>query len=133
MEVYDPETNTWRRLADDRFGSQGSGMVNRKIYVLAGYVGNRQQRCELESRRDVGPETDTWVLVPTPRIQLGIGVVAGKIFVTPRDQKPGAPWRINLVDTPITDTKTSENDGMALKQQLFGIPSMPSAERDGRK
>ena len=120
VEVYDPETNTWQRLADmptARHGTKAT-VVDGKIYVMAGYVGKDNQGVNLKFLKTVemyDPQTDTWVRkqdMPTPRIEFGTGVVAGKIYaiggrVHPRD-KPGGPWRLDLVEVydPATDTWT---------------------------
>ncbi|MCY3720775.1 MAG: hypothetical protein OXG97_00985, partial [Candidatus Poribacteria bacterium] len=120
MEVYDPEPNTWHRLADmpTARAEPMTAVVAGKIYVLAGYVGKDNQGVNLKFLKAVemyDPQTDTWVQkqdMPTPRIEFGTGVVAGKIYaiggrVHPRD-KPGGPWRLALVEVynPATDTWT---------------------------
>ena len=120
MEVYDPETNTWQRLADmpTARAEPMTAVVAGKIYVLAGYVGKDNQGVNLKFLKAVemyDPQTDTWVRkqdMPTPRIEFGTSVVAGKIYaiggrVHPRD-KPGGSWRLALVEVydPATDTWT---------------------------
>ncbi len=120
VEVYDPETNTWQRLADmpTARAEPITAVVAGKIYVLAGYVGKDNRGVNLKFLKTVemyDPQTDTWVRkqdMPTPRIEFGTGVVAGKIYaiggrVHPRD-KPGGGWRLDLVEVydPATDTWT---------------------------
>ncbi len=116
VEVYDPETNSWERLADMPTARSDPKMavVDGKIYVLAGYAGkDRGMDFKFLNVAEMyDPETDTWVRnqdMPTPRIQFGVGVVAGKIYtigglVDPK--KPEDPWRVDLVEVydPISDT-----------------------------
>ena len=121
VEVYDPETNTWQRLADipTARSEPMTAVVAGKIYVLAGYVGKDNQGVNLKFLKVVemyDPQTDTWVRkqdMPTPRIEFGVGVVAGKIYaiggrVHWRDRKPEDPGRIDLVEVydPAIDTWT---------------------------
>ena len=119
VEVYDPETNTWQRLADipTPRSEPMTAVVDGKIYVLAGYVGKDNLLVNIKHLKVVemyDPQTDTWIRkqdMPTSRTQFGIGVVAGKIYaiggyVHPRNRKPDEPWRLDLVETydPATDT-----------------------------
>ena len=116
VEVYDPETNTWQRLADmpTARSDPKTAVVDRKIYVLAGYAA-KDRRIDfkfLNVSEMYNPKTDTWGRnqdMPTSRIQFGVGVVAGKIYaigglVDP--EKPREPWRANLVEVydPVSDT-----------------------------
>ena len=116
VEVYDPETNTWQRLADmpTARSDPKTAVVDGKIYVLAGYEA-RDRRMNFKFLNVVemyDPTTDTWIRnqdMPTPRIQFGVGVIAGKIYaigglVDP--EKPGEPRRANLVEVydPVSDT-----------------------------
>ena len=119
VEVYDPGTNSWKRVADmptSRAGAR-TAVVDGKIYVIGGYSGidNRGENFNTLKVVEVyNPQTDIWEKkqdMSLPRSQFGIGVVAGKIyaiggFVHPRGNKPGAPWRIDLVEVydPATDT-----------------------------
>ena len=123
VEVYDPETNTWQRLADmptARTGSRAAA-VNGKIYVLAGYVGKDHQGAKDLKRVEMyDPQTDTWVRkqdMSRRRATFGIGVVAGKIYaiggtVHPGDRKPEDPRRVDLVEVynPTTDTWAKRAD-----------------------
>lgn len=119
VEVYDPQTNTWQRLADipTPRSEPMTAVVDGKIYVLAGYVGKDNLLVNIKHLKVVemyDPQTDAWIRkqdMPTPRTQFGIGVVAGKIYaiggyVHPRNRKPDEPWRLDLVETydPATDT-----------------------------
>ena len=118
VEVYDPETNTWQRLADIPTARSGANaaVVDGKIYALAGYIGKDNRGVNIKHLKAIemyDPQIDTWVRkqdMSLPRTQFGIGVVAGKIYaiggyVHPRDKKPDEPWRLDLVETydPATD------------------------------
>ena len=118
VEVYDPQTNSWERVADIPTARSEpiTAVVDGKIYVLAGYVGKDNRGVNLKNLDVVemyDPQTDTWVRkqdMSIPRTQFGIGVVAGRIYaiggrVHPRDKKPGHPGRIDLVEVydPIND------------------------------
>ena len=117
MEVYDPQTNTWQRLADMPTARSGTkaAVVDGKIYVLAGYVGKDHKGAKDLKRVEMyDPQTDTWVRkqdMSLRRGSFGIGVVAGKIYaiggtVHPGDRKPEDPRRVDLVEVynPATDT-----------------------------
>ena len=118
VEVYDPKTNQWRRVADmpTPRTSPATAVVAGKIYVMGGYSGINNHRDNLMGSDVVevyDPHTDTWERkkdMSLPRYQFGIGTVAGKIYaiggaVHFRDIKPGAPGRIDLVEVydPNTD------------------------------
>ena len=125
VEVYDPETNTWQRLADMPTvrSSATAAVVDGKIYVLAGYVGKDNRHVNLKVLKVVeryDPQTDTWVRkqdMSRRRAAFGIGVIAGKIYVIggnvdPRDKKPEDPGRVDLVEVydPATDTWAKRAD-----------------------
>ncbi len=135
VEVYDPKTNTWRRVADmpTSRAVPATAVVDNKIYVIGGYSGIDRRIVNLKNLDVVemyDPQTDTWVMkqgMSIPRKQFGVGVVAGKIYaiggyVHPRDQKPGAPWRIDLVEDydPATDTWVKRAK-MPTKRDGFGV------------
>ena len=123
MEVYDPQTNTWQRVADMPTARSGTkaAVVDGKIYVLAGYVGKDHQGAkDLKVVEMYDPETDTWVRkqdMSRRRASFGIGVVAGKIYaiggnIHPGDRKPEDPRRVDLVEVydPATDTWAKRAD-----------------------
>ena len=110
-----------------------TAVVDNKIYVIGGYSGIDRLIVNLKNLDVVemyDPQTDTWVRkqgMSIPRKQFGVGVVAGKIYaiggyVHPRDQKPGAPWRIDLVEAydPATDTWVKRAN-MPTKRDGFGV------------
>ena len=125
VEVYDPETNTWQRLADMptvRAGAK-TAVVDGKIYVMAGYAGKDNHVKNFKFLKAVemyDPHTDTWVRkqdLPIPRIQFGVGTVAGKIYaiggvLDPKEKIPGLQGRIDLVEVydPVSDTWAKRAD-----------------------
>ena len=125
VEVYDPETNTWQRLADMptvRAGAK-TAVVDGKIYVMAGYAGKDNQGKNFKFLKAVemyDPQTDTWGRkqdMRIPRIQFGVGAVAGKIYaiggvLDPKEEKPGLQGRIDLVEVydPVSDTWAKRAD-----------------------
>ena len=125
VEMYDPENNTWQKLADMPTARAGAAaaVVDEKVYILGGYVGKDNQGVNLKHLKAVemyDTQTDAWVRkqdMPTPRIDFGTGVVAGKIYaiggrVHWRDRKPGSPGRIDLVEVydPTSDAWTKRSD-----------------------
>ncbi|MCY3741040.1 MAG: hypothetical protein OXH00_08470 [Candidatus Poribacteria bacterium] len=125
VEVYDPETNTWQRLANMptvRAGTE-TAVVDGKIYVMAGYAGKDNHGKNFKFLKAVemyDPQTDTWVRkqdLPVSRMQFGIGAVAGKIYaiggvLDPKEKKPGLQGRIDLVEVydPVSDTWAKRAD-----------------------
>ena len=135
VEVYDPGTNTWQQLTDMPTPRSGAkvAVVDKKIYVLGGYVGKDNllvNRKHLKVVEMYDPTTDTWIRkqdMPIPRTQFGIGVVAGKIYAIggylhARDKKPEDPWRIDLVEVydPAIDT-WAKRAKMPTKRDGFGV------------
>ena len=125
MEVYDPQTNTWQRVADMPTARTGTraAVVNGRIYVLAGKAAKDNQAVNFKTWKVVemyDPQTDTWVRKQDMflrRESFGIGVVAGKIYaiggnVHPGDRKPDEPRRVDLVEVydPATDTWAKRAD-----------------------
>lgn len=111
VEVYDPQPNTWERVADmpTARASPEIAVVAGKIYVVGGYSGvdNHLDNFKVLDIVEVyDPQTNTWERkkdMSLPRYQFGIGVVADKVYavgglVHPRDKKPGDPGRIDLVE-----------------------------------
>ena len=115
VEVYDPQTNTWERLAEmsTHRASPGTAVVDGKIYVFGGYNGidNRGENFKvLDVVEMYDPQTDIWVRkqdMPIPRYIFGVGVVADKIYAIGGTNflDLNNPWRFNLVEVydPITD------------------------------
>ena len=116
VEVYDPQTNTWQRVADMptlRHGAKAA-VVNGIIYVFGGYNGKDNQgvnRRFLDIVEAYDPQTDTWVRkqdMPVSRFNFELGVAAGRVYLiggsTGRGQ--GHEQRTDRVDIydPATDT-----------------------------
>lgn len=88
-EVYDPATNTWetRSTMPTARNHSAIGVVDNKIYVIAGRVGNafitRASNTDIVEVYD--PATDQWgpllAAMPTPRSAPGWGTHNGKIYV----------------------------------------------------
>ena len=134
VEVYDPRTNTWERVADmpaPRANAEAA-VVGGKIYVIGGYTGidNRGENLKVLKVVEVyNPQTDTWERkqdMSLPRVRFGTGVVAGRIYaiggwVHPRDRKPGMPGRIGLVEVYDPDTDTwAKRKSMPTRRTRFG-------------
>lgn len=112
VEVYDPQTNTWQRIADMptlRTGAKAA-VVNGIIYVFGGYSAKDQKVINMKFPVLVeayDPQTDTWSRkqdMPVPRIHFGLGVVAGKVYII--GGKTGIHEKTDRVDIydPATDT-----------------------------
>lgn len=125
VEVYDPETNTWQRLADMPTVRAGANtaVVDGKIYVMGGYAGKDNHGKNFKFLKAVemyDPQTDTWVRkqdLPIPRIQFGVGAVDGKIYaigglLDPKEKKPGLQGRLDIVEVydPVSDTWAKRAD-----------------------
>jgi N-acetylneuraminic acid mutarotase len=88
-EVYDPATNTWetRSPMPTARNHVAVGVVNGKIYVIGGRLGNafigRAANTDVVEGYD--PATDQWSAtldrMPTPRSSLAYGTYKGKIYV----------------------------------------------------
>ena len=135
VEVYDPKTNTWRRVADmpTSRAAPATVVVDNKIYVIGGHSGIDRRIVNIKTSVAVevyNPQTDTWERkqdMPVPRRQFGVGVVAGKIYaiggyVLPQDRKPEEPGRVDLVKVydPATNT-WARRAKMPTKRDGFGV------------
>ncbi|GLD70460.1 kelch-like protein 3 [Lates japonicus] len=63
VEVYDPQTNTWRLVCDMNMCRRNAGVcaINGLLYVIGGDDGS----CNLSSVEFYNPATDKWSLIPT--------------------------------------------------------------------
>ncbi len=135
VEVYDPKTNSWERVANMPTSrtSTEAAVINGIIYVCGGYNGidNRAVNLKfLDIVEAYDPQTDTWARkqgMSVSRVDFGVGAVAGKIYgiggsVHPLDRKPEAPGRIDLVEAydPATDTWVKRAK-MPTKRDGFGV------------
>ena len=135
VEVYDPKTNTWERVADmptPRTNAE-TAVVNGTIYVCGGYNGIDNRLINLKFLNIVeayDPQNNTWTRkqgMSGGRLDFGAGAVAGKIYsiggwVHPLDKEPEAPWRIDLVEAydPATDT-WMKRAKMQRRRDGFGV------------
>ncbi|RKU11054.1 hypothetical protein C6503_19005 [Candidatus Poribacteria bacterium] len=87
VEEYDPQTNTWRRVADmpTRRYYPKAAVVNDTIYVFGGWYEEKGVKTEYPVRLDAyDPATDTWTRkkdMPVPRVHPAVGAVDGKIYI----------------------------------------------------
>ena len=116
VEVYDPQNNSWQRLADmptPRLLSRAAA-VNGKIYVVGGYSAIDRRIANIKMLKVVevyDPQTDTWVRkqgMSQARILFGAGVVAGKIYAIGGEnlfdfEKPQRLDQMEVYD-PVSDT-----------------------------
>ena len=148
VEVYDPEANTWQRLADMPTvrSSATAAVVDGKIYVLAGQVGKRGVHPKsLKVVEMYDPQTDTWVRkqdMSLRRAAFGSGWLLAKsmplggMFIQGtrnlRIQDASILWK-SMILPPILgqSERTCRHDAMALGQRLFGTPFTPSVGRGG--
>jgi N-acetylneuraminic acid mutarotase len=88
-EVYDPATNTWatRSPMPTPRNHVANGVVNGKIYVIGGRLGNAfiGRAANTDTVEGYDPATDKWSAtlsrMPTPRSALTYGTYKGKIYV----------------------------------------------------
>ncbi len=112
VEVYDTQTNAWQKGTDmptPRHAAKAA-VVNGTIFVFGGWNGPvdfalRKYPVNVEA---YNPRTDTWVQkqdMPVPRVDFGIGVVDGKIYLIGGSMRANRE-EIDRVDVynPATDT-----------------------------
>ncbi len=100
-EVYDPASNTWetRQPMPTARNHAAAGMVNNKIYIIAGRIGaafiTRASNIGIVEEYD--PATDQWgalkASMPTPRSASAWGTYKGKIYVAGGEERSGGPWQ----------------------------------------
>ena len=116
VEMYDPQTNTWQRVADmstPRTNAKAA-VVNGTIYVFGGYHSKDKflQNWKMADHVEAyDPLTDTWTQkkeMPISRFYFGLGVVAGKVYLIggTAGLGEGKEQRMDRVDIydPATDT-----------------------------
>ena len=87
VEAYDPQTNTWERLANMPTPREApkAAVVNGIIYVFGGW--HQQKGREIKFPVEVeayDPATDTWTRkrgMPVSRLYFGLGVVDEKVYI----------------------------------------------------
>ena len=129
LEVYDPQTNSWQRLADmpTRRTDAQAAVVDGIIYVFGGFSGkdNRFVNTEFPVFVDAyDPETDTWIRkqdMPDSRVNFNLGVVAGKVYLIGgrKDFREDRMGRVDVYD-PVSDT-WMEGAEMPTRRSLFGV------------
>ncbi len=117
-EVYDPKTNTWeaRQAMPTARNHAAAGMVNNKIYIIAGRVGagfiSRGSR-SIDIVEEYDPATDQWgalmVPMPTARSAVAFATYRGKIYVAggeDQDSRKLSAFRAVEAFDPVTNTWT---------------------------
>ncbi|RKU10008.1 hypothetical protein C6503_20195 [Candidatus Poribacteria bacterium] len=114
VEEYDPQTNTWRRVADmpTRRYYPKAAVVNDIIYVFGGWYQEKGVKTEYPVRVEAyDPATDTWTRkkdMPVPRVHPAVGAVDEKIYIIGGSTGWGGEdeRRMDRVDIydPATDT-----------------------------
>jgi len=91
VEEYDPASNTWRQRTSmpTARNHATAGVVNGKIYVIGGRVGNAfitAGSSNVDTVEEYDPATDTWgsarARMPSARSAMASGVYGGWIYVT---------------------------------------------------
>ena len=153
VEVYDPQTNKWRSVADmpTPRTSARAAVVNSIIYVFGGYNGKDNLGVNLNFPVVVeayDPATDTWTRkgdMPFSRVEFDLGVVAGKVYLIGGSTGLGAGHerrtaRVDIYD-PATNTwakggkMPTRRDGMdveVVSNRIYAIgglgwPQIPNA------
>ena len=129
VEVYDPQTNTWQRVADmptPRHGAKAA-VVNGTIFVFGGSNGEEDHalRKYPMSVEAYNPRTDTWIQkkeMPVSRVEFDIGVVDGNIYIIGGATRL-AGERIGRVDVynPATDTWVKGPPKMLMPRSNLGV------------
>ena len=135
VEVYDPEMNTWQKIADmpTPRADAGTAVIDGTIYVFGGYNGldNRGENFKfLDTVEAYNPQSDTWDRkqdMPYPCSNFGIGVVAGKAYMIGgladfnKETPNSLEWtdRVEAYD-PQTDTWT-KCAKMPTRRDYFGV------------
>ena len=89
VEAYDPQTNTWQRVADmpTPRNYPKAAVVNGIIYVFGGSNAKDRKIANMKlpvSVEAYDPATDTWTRktdMPVSRINFKLGMAAGKIYL----------------------------------------------------
>src|SRR5687768_14015002 len=82
LEVYDPQTNNWTRLADAGVHRSGiaAAAVNGELYIFGGEEGGVHKEVEVYN-----PPTNTWRRIqpdwPIPRHGIWASVIGNKIYI----------------------------------------------------
>ena len=131
VEAYDPQTNTWQRLADMPMPREKprAAVVNGIIYVFGGF--SRKKGAETKHPVHVDaydPRTDTWTRkgdMPVSRIYFGLGVVAGKVYLMGGNEglDLALEQRMDRVDVydPATDTWLKGPPKMPTRRAYFDV------------
>jgi N-acetylneuraminic acid mutarotase len=116
-EVYDPKTDTWEKRSPlpTARNHAAAGMVNDKIYIIAGRIGagfiTRGSSVNIVEEYD--PVTDQWgalkAAIPTARSAVAFATYRGKIYVAggeDQDSRQLSAFRAVEAFDPVTNTWT---------------------------
>ena len=134
-EVYDTQTNTWRRVADMPTPRRlaKAAVVDGIIYIFGGYsskdrrIRNWKLPLPIEA---YNPQTDTWIQkqdMPVSRINFSLGVVDRKVYLIGGSEGfgDGQQQRMDRVDiyNPATDTWTM-GPNMPTRRETVGVTAV---------
>lgn len=116
-EVYDPATNTWatRSPMPTARNHAAAGMVNNKIYIIAGRIGNGfiTRGSSVNIVEEYDPATDQWgalkAPMPTTRSAVASATNRGKIYVAggeDQDSRKLSAFRAVEAFDPVTNSWT---------------------------
>lgn len=113
LEIYDPLTNSWSMGAPlpKPLTSAGGAALNGKFYVVGGFVGPSAFNQKITAGVQVyDPVVNAWSLVtrmPTPRANMVVGVINGRLCVTSGNLSDGSRDPSVRIYNPITDRWSS--------------------------
>lgn len=116
-EVYDPATNTWQKRSPmpTARNHAAAGMVNNKIYIIAGRIGAAfiTRGSSVNVVEEYDPVADQWgalkASAPTARSAVASGTYRGKIYVAggeDQDSRKLSAFRAVEAFDPVTNTWT---------------------------
>lgn len=115
-EAYDVATNTWEKRSPmpTARNHASAGMVNDKIYVIAGRLGAAfiTRASNTDIVEEYNPATDQWgplrAPMPTARSASAWGVYEGKIYVAGGEERSGGPWQRTFRAVEAYNPKTNK-------------------------
>ncbi len=123
VEEYDPATDTWTRKADipTQRSSAAACVVNGKIYVIGGVIGNLHN-APISTVEEYDPATDTWTgkaNMPTARVWASTSVVYGKVYAIGGANYPSSTVFSSVEEyDPTTDVWTTKPDMPTARHML---------------
>ena len=113
-EIYDPKTNTWKRVADMNHSRRTAMMTklnDGRVLVAGGYgVDSNGEKRALDSAEIYDPKTNKWTLVANMNESRwstsGVTLPDGRVLVTGGGDKPSFNSAVNTAE--IYDPKTNK-------------------------